>query len=83
MEAPTWITTYPKIGIRPTIDGRYGGVRESLEDQVIQMAEAAADLIRNSLHYPDGKPVEVILADSCIGGGGQGAAFGRKNVLRQ
>ena len=78
MEAPTWITTYPKIGIRPTIDGRYGGVRESLEDQVIQMAEAAADLIRNSLHYPDGKPVEVILADSCIGGVAEAAACAEK-----
>ena len=78
MESSTWITTYPKIGIRPTIDGRYGGVRESLEDQVLQMAEAAADLIRNSLHYPDGTPVEVVLADSCIGGVAEAAACAEK-----
>ena len=45
----TWITTLPKIGIRPTIDGRYGGVRESLEGQVMNMAKSAAKLISASL----------------------------------
>ena len=28
----------PKIGIRPTIDARQGGVRESLENQTMKMA---------------------------------------------
>ena len=59
----SWITRYPKIGIRPTIDGRYGGVRESLEDQVMNLAEAAIELIESNLYYPDGKPVQCVLAD--------------------
>jgi len=48
----------PKIGIRPTIDGRRNGVRESLEDQTMNMALAAANLIRENLRYPNGEPVE-------------------------
>lgn len=80
----TWITTLPKIGIRPTIDGRYGGVRESLEGQVMAMAENAATLIVENLTYPDGTPVECVIADSCIGGVAEAAAcaekFDRENV---
>ena len=57
----------PKIGIRPTIDGRLGGVRESLEDKTIKMARAAAELITKNVRYPDGTPVEVVIADSTIG----------------
>ena len=53
MKTHSWITKYPKIGIRPTIDGRYGGVRESLEEQVMNLAQAAADLIQSTLCYPD------------------------------
>ena len=49
---------YPKIGIRPVIDGRWGGVRESLEAQTMGMAEAAAKLISENLRYPDGTPFE-------------------------
>ena len=49
---------YPKIGIRPVIDGRWGGVRESLENQTMTMANNAAKLISGTLRYPDGKPVE-------------------------
>ena len=64
----TWITQLPKVGIRPTIDGRYGGVRESLEDQVMNMAKAAAQHISDNLKYPNGDPVECVIADSCIGG---------------
>ena len=45
---------YPKIGIRPVIDGRWGGVRESLEAQTMAMAENAAKLISENLKYPDG-----------------------------
>lgn len=58
----------PKIGIRPTIDGRLGGVRESLEDKTMGMARAAAEIISKNLKYIDGTPVECVIADSCIGG---------------
>ncbi|MEI9808020.1 MAG: L-fucose isomerase [Bacteroidota bacterium] len=59
---------YPKIGIRPVIDGRLGGVRESLEDTTMNMAKAVADLYAAVLRYPDGSPVECIIADTTIGG---------------
>ena len=50
-EQKTWITNLPKIGIRPIIDGRYsGGIRNSLEDQVMNMAKAAEDLILSLIH---------------------------------
>ena len=70
----TWITRLPRVGIRPTIDGRYGGVRESLEDQVMNMAKAAAEHISTHLKYPNGEPVECVIADSCIGGVAESAA---------
>src|SRR5699024_4185209 len=54
----------PKVGIRPTIDGRQLGVRESLEDQTMQMAENVAKLISSTLKYPNGEPVECVIADS-------------------
>jgi L-fucose isomerase len=60
--------TYPKIGIRPAIDGRLGGVREALEGQTMNMAKSAADLLKSGLKYPDGTPVQCIIADTCIGG---------------
>lgn len=59
---------YPKIGIRPIIDGRYGGIRESLEATTMNMAKAVAKLYSEQLKYPNGKPVECIIADTCIGG---------------
>jgi len=59
---------FPKIGIRPTIDGRMGGVREALENQTMAMAQSAAKLISGSLRYLDGSPVECIIADTTIGG---------------
>lgn len=59
---------YPKIGIRPTIDGRWGGVRESLEKQTMGMAQKAKNLIESQLCYPDGKAVECIIAPTTIGG---------------
>ncbi len=74
----SWITRYPKIGIRPTIDGRYGGVRESLEDQVMNLAKAAVELIESELRYPDGNPVQCVLADSCIGGVAEASACAEK-----
>ena len=61
-------SSYPKIGIRPTIDGRLGGVRESLEERTMQQAQAVAALIAAELRYPDGTPVECVIADTCIGG---------------
>ena len=59
---------FPKIGIRPIIDGRRRGVRESLEDQTMDMAKAAAELISENLRYPDGSKVECVIADTTIGG---------------
>jgi L-fucose isomerase len=58
----------PKIGIRPTIDGRRRGVRESLEKQTMDMAKRAAELIESSLRHASGEKVECVIADSCIGG---------------
>ncbi|MDR2617753.1 MAG: L-fucose isomerase, partial [Treponema sp.] len=74
----------PKIGIRPTIDGRRRGVRESLEEPTMGMAKAAAKLISENLRHPNGQAVECIIADSCIGGVAEAAAcqdkFSRENV---
>ena len=53
------MTDHPRIGIRPTIDGRRNGVRESLEDQTMAMAERVAKLFTENLRYTDGEPVEV------------------------
>ena len=63
-----WVGAFPKIGIRPIIDGRRRGVRESLEEQTMQMASATAALFSQELRYPDGSPVECIIPDFCIGG---------------
>ncbi len=56
----------PKVGIRPAIDGRRLGVRESLEEKTMEMAKAAAKLISENLRYPNGKPVEVVISDCTI-----------------
>jgi len=69
---------HPRVGIRPTIDGRLGGVRESLEVQTMEMARAAAQLISSNLRYPDGEPVECVIADTCIGGVAEAAACAAK-----
>src|SRR4029077_10548707 len=66
------------IGIRPTIDGRLGGVRESLEKQTMDMAKSAAKLISENLFYPNGKRVECVIADTCIGGVAEAAACAEK-----
>ncbi len=68
----------PRIGIRPTIDGRYGGVRESLEGPTMGMARAAAKFISGALRYGDGRPVECVVADTCIGGVAEAAACAAK-----
>ncbi|WP_339246070.1 L-fucose isomerase [Paenibacillus sp. FSL F4-0243] len=72
------IENYPKIGIRPTIDGRRRGVRESLEAQTMGMAQRVAKFIEENLFYPDGRPVECIIADSTIGGVKEAAAAAQK-----
>ena len=64
----------PKIGIRPCIDGRRNGVREGLEDQTMNMAKAAAKLIQSNIRYPNGEPVEIVIADTTIGGVKEAAA---------
>lgn len=58
----------PKVGIRPVIDGRERGVRESLEAQTMNMAKAAAKLIEENLRFPSGEKVECVIADTTIGG---------------
>ena len=58
----------PKVGIRPTVDGRLGGVRESLEDQTMALARAVAALLSGNLRHANGLPVECVIADTCIGG---------------
>ena len=68
----------PTIGIRPAIDGRLGGVRESLEDQTMNMAKNVAAFYEKSLRHPDGSPVECVIADRCIGGVAEAAMAAEK-----
>ena len=74
------IGDYPVIGIRPTIDGRSGlaKVRESLEDQTMNMAKAAAELFTSNLKYTNGEPVKVVIADTTIGRAPEAAACADK-----
>ncbi|MBN1185406.1 MAG: L-fucose isomerase [Bacteroidales bacterium] len=76
--------TLPKVGIRPVIDGRERGVRESLEKQVMNMAKEAARLIEDNLQFPSGEKIECVIADTCIGGVAEAAMcadlFQRKGV---
>ena len=69
---------HPKIGIRPAIDGRRKGIRESLEDQTMNMARQAAELFSSRLRYTDGAPVECVIADTTIGGVAEAAACADK-----
>ncbi|MDP4089884.1 MAG: L-fucose isomerase [Bacillota bacterium] len=71
---------YPVIGIRPTIDARRGAikVRESLEEQTMNMAKAAADLFTGNLKYSNGEPVKVVVADTTIGRVAEAAACADK-----
>ncbi len=68
----------PKIGIRPIIDGRRRGVRESMEEQTMQMAKRTAGLIQNKVKYFDGTPVQCIIADTTIGGVAEAAQCAEK-----
>lgn len=69
---------WPKIGIRPTIDGRMGGVRESLEEQTMNMAGSVVALLTSTLKNPDGTPVSCVVADSTIGRVAESAACAEK-----
>lgn len=69
---------HPKIGIRPTIDGRQGGVRESLEEKTMTLAANVAALISSNLRYTDGTPVECVVADGTIGRVAESAACAEK-----
>ena len=75
---------YPAIGIRPIIDGRWGGVREALEDQTMGMAKAAKELIEANVFYTDGTPAKVVISPCTIGGCAEAAKcadyFATENV---
>ncbi|MBN2213199.1 MAG: L-fucose isomerase [Bacteroidales bacterium] len=68
----------PRIGIRPAIDGRLGGVRESLENQTMDMAKNVAGFLSDNLRHPDGSRVECVIADTCIGGVAEAAQTAEK-----
>ncbi|MFQ1023421.1 L-fucose isomerase [Avibacterium paragallinarum] len=70
-----------RIGIRPTIDGRRMGVRESLEDQTMNMAKSVANLLESHIRHTDGSFVECVIADTCIGGVAEAAACAEKFKL--
>ena len=74
------IGDYPVIGIRPTIDGRRGKikVRESLEEQTMNMAKAAKELIEENVFYSNGEKAKVIIADTTIGRVAEAAACAEK-----
>ena len=71
-----YIGDYPVIGIRPIIDGRRGPlkVRESLEEQTMNMARSAKKLFEENLKYSNGEPVKVVIADTTIGRVAESAA---------
>ena len=71
-------TSYPKIGIRPTIDGRQGGIREGLEEKTMNLAKAVKNLIESTLKNGDGSPVECVISDTTIGRVGESAACAEK-----
>src|SRR5512135_78385 len=68
----------PRIGIRPTIDGRRKGVRETLESQTMGMARRTAEFLTTYLSYSDGSPVQCVIADTCIGGVAESARTAEK-----
>lgn len=68
----------PKIGIRPTVDGRRNGVRESLEDMTMNLAKSVANLLTENLRHYNGEAVECVIADTCIGGVAESAQAAEK-----
>ena len=75
-----YVGDYPVIGIRPIVDGRRGPMmlRESLEGQVMAMANAAKKLFEENLFYSNGDPVKVVMADTSIGRVPEAAACANK-----
>lgn len=71
----------PKIGIRPTIDGRRNGVRESLEDMTMNLAKSVANLLTENLRHYNGEAVECVIADTCIGGVAEAAKAAEKFAI--
>lgn len=72
------IGSVPKVGIRPAIDGRRKGVRESLEEQTMNMAEKVAEFISKNIRHANGLPIECVIADTCIGGVAEAAQTAKK-----
>jgi len=72
------IGSLPKIGIRPTIDGRLGGVRESTEEQTMNMAHSVARFLSENVRHASGEAVECVIADRCIGGVAEAAMCAEK-----
>ncbi len=79
------MSQHARIGIRPIIDGRWGGVREGLEEKTMSLANAAKDLIESNCRYTDGCPVECVISPCTIGGGAEAAKcaeyFSTRNVI--
>ena len=69
---------HPRIGIRPIIDGRRGGIRESLEEMTMGMAKSVKQLYESKLFYADGTSVECVISDTTIGGVAEAAAAADK-----
>ena len=78
MTKERYIGTLPKIGIRPAIDGRRKGVRESLEETTMNMAKNVAAFLSENLRYYNGESVECVIADTCIGGVAEAAHAAEK-----
>lgn len=78
MKTKRYVAENPKIGIRPIIDARQNGIRESLEERTMNMALCVAELISSSLKYSDGTPVQCVVADSTIGRVPEAAACAEK-----
>jgi len=72
------VGSLPKIGIRPAIDGRRKGIRESLEELTMEMAKNTADFLNANLRHANGLPVDCVLADTCIGGVAEAAQTAEK-----
>lgn len=68
----------PKVGIRPVIDGRERGVRESLEKQVMDLARSVIDFVESTIRFPSGEKVKCVVADTCIGGVAEAAMCAEK-----
>ncbi len=73
-----YYSEYPKIGIRPAIDGRRRGVRESLEETTMGLAKLTAEFLTKNLRYNNGEPVECVIADTTIGGVAEAAKAAEK-----